>query len=148
MEQAARAIYADKTVKAGDDSGLLNNDRWMESIKEATGGVAKYNGSKTLLPYGMELREFRTGVQQRLNAMSASGQLPPGVTADRVRGLPVTAVGDGRYVFRSGDGVLVGQDGKPLVLNFNVAPQLQEAPPRTPRKDSLKGAKGPWERDK
>lgn len=134
VEQAARAIYANKTVEAGDDKGLLDSDRWKQSIKEATGGIAKYNGTRTLLPYGTEPSEFKSGVNQRINAMAASGQLPPGVTPDRVRGLPVEAVGDGRYVFRSGDSVLVDKTGKPLVVNFNVAP-AQVAPNYGNRQD-------------
>ncbi len=135
IEQAARAIYASKTVKAGDDSGLLNDDRWKESIKEAT-------GTKTLLPYGIEPSEFKSGVNQRINAMTASGQLPPGYTPDQLRGLPLKAVNDGMYVFMDGSGDIVGKNAKPLMVNFNV-PAAEIGLNAPPTEGELDAAKKP-----
>lgn len=146
VEQSARAIYAAKVVDAGDDSGTLNTDLWKQSIKEATGGIEKYRGQKTILPYGMEMNQFRDGLYQRIDQIAKSGRLNKDTPPDRLRDLPVDAIGDGRYVFRVGDSVLVGTDGKPLIINFNAGTEELPTKVRTTRKDSLKGAKGPWER--
>lgn len=50
---------------------------------------------------------------------SGSYLLDKGWTADRLRELPLESVGNGRYVFRSGDGVLVDRSGRPVVIDFN-----------------------------
>lgn len=146
MEQSARAIYAAKIVDAGDDSGTLNTDLWKAAIKEATGGVEKYRGQKTVMPYGMGLDEFRNGLYRQINDIALSNRLNKTVTPDRLKDLPVDAIGDGRYVFRSGDGVLVDKAGNPIVVNFNAGgPEIPTEAPRK-RMDNLKGAKAPWDK--
>jgi hypothetical protein len=144
MEQSARAIYAAKVVDAGDDSGTLNPELWKQAIKEATGGVEKYKGQKVLMPYGMDFNEFRNGVTRRIDGMKDI--LPKAVPVDRLKDLPLEAIGDGRYVFRSGDGIMVDKNGNPLTINFNVGGEIPVIAPKK-RMDSLKGAKAPWERD-
>lgn len=146
IEQTAKAIYAAKIVDAGDDSGTLNTDLWKDAIKEATGGIEKYRGQKTVMPYGMGLDDFRNGLYRQINDIALSGRLGKTVTADRIKDLPVDAIGDGRYVFRTGDGVLVDKGGNPIVVNFNAGgPEIPTTAPRK-RIDSLKGAKAPWEK--
>ena len=63
FEQRARAIYAKLIVEKGDYSGDLDSTRWKAAIHLATGGVEKYNGSRVVMPYGMELDNFKDGVK-------------------------------------------------------------------------------------
>lgn len=134
VEQATRAVYMAKSVDAADDRGILNTQRWRESMREVIGGVERYNGQPTLIPYGMDYTDFRQGVHNRISDVILSGRLAESVTplfAARLHQLPLDAVGDGRYVLRSGDGVMVDKTGKPIVLNFNIDPPVlpENAPP-------------------
>lgn len=118
--QAARAAYAALSVDAGDrDTKVLNNDRWEKAIETAIGKVENYRGRRVMLPTGYDFSQFRDGVQERLNDAAASGRLLPGWTTARLRDLPLENVGDGRYVLRSGDGVVMAlpSHDKPILRN-------------------------------
>lgn len=117
--QTARAIYAARALEEGDFTGELNSRRWEKAMEAATGGIDKYRGRSVVLPYGKTYSEFKDGVAQRAKTLADSGVLDEQMTARRLAGLPLENVGDGRYVFRAGDGVLAGKDGKPVVLDFN-----------------------------
>lgn len=120
--QAAVAIYAAKSTEAGDASGVLDSDRWRESMRLATGGIDRYNGRSVVLPWGMTYGNFKDGVRDRIDAMEQQGQLPEGLTASRLRDMPMESIGDGRYIFRAGDGVLVKKDQGalvPVIIDFN-----------------------------
>gem|GEM_PF-4747896 len=119
--QAALAIYAAKSADAGDSSGELNSDRWDQSIRLATGGIEKWNGRYTVMPYGMERGAFKDGLYSRIDQIAKSGRLADGVTGSKLRDLPLEPIRDGQYVFRAGDGVLVGKDGKPIIIDFNAS---------------------------
>ena len=148
--QAARAIYAAKSSTAGDkDTTVLDSDRWQESIRLATGGIDSYNGKRVVLPWGKTLGEFRDGLNDRINLVASNGRLPDGVTPSRLRDLPVQPIGDGRYVFRAGDSVVMekpapGKTPRPLVIDFNQAPAWIPSGgmvPTTPTADELGNAK-------
>lgn len=117
-QQTARAIYAKLTVDAGDSSGTLNPDRWRQSIKLATGGFTEIKGKRVMLPYGHDEASFRDGLRQRVDALVESGQVTK-ETGQKLRDLPLEMAGDGRYVFRSGDSVVLTTPayGKPVVKN-------------------------------
>lgn len=116
--QVALAIYAARSAESGDASGALNHERWGESIRLATGGVERWNGKSLIMPYGMERGTFKEGLYQRIDGLAASGRLADGVNVDKLRDLPLEPVGDGRYVFRQGDSILVGKDGRPVTIDF------------------------------
>lgn len=118
--QAALSIYAAKSADAGDSSGDFNPDRWDQSIRLATGGIEKWNGRYTVMPYGMERGAFKDGLYGRIDQIAKNGRLADGVTASKLKDLPLEPIRDGQYVFRAGDGVLVGKDGKPVVIDFNA----------------------------
>lgn len=127
--QTARAIYAEKIVSGnnasgkGDQSGAINNGIWESAINLAVGGEPlKYRGRTVLPPPGVDAGAFKDGVAERIKAIETSGRLPEGVTARQLQGLPLENVGDGVYVFRSGDSKIVGADGKPIVIDFNPTP--------------------------
>lgn len=115
--QTAKAIYAARSLDEGDYSGELNGKRWQSAIELATGNVNTYKGRSVVLPYGMDAGKFRDEVRDRVTLLA--DKLPANMPLDRVRDIPLENAGDGRYIFRAGDGILVGKDGKPLVLDFN-----------------------------
>ncbi len=124
--QAAKAVYAAMSVDAGDrDTKVLNADRWEQAINMAIGQIEKYNGRRVVLPAGHDYSSFRDGLRERLDTLAASGRLDPSWTAGRLRDLPLENVGDGRYVLKSGDGVVVAPqdfgrrpDGTPKGAGF------------------------------
>lgn len=119
MYAASKAIYAKLAVDAGDNTGALDTSRWKDAIKLATGGIDKYNGKGVVLPWGYTYGNFKDGLNTRIDALAASGALGEDITPQKLRGLPLENAGDGRYVFRAGDGVLVGKNGRPLVIDFD-----------------------------
>lgn len=149
MYQAALAIYAAKSSDEGDASGVINSGRWEEAMRLATGGIEKYKGKAVVLPYGYEYSQFRDELGKRIQTISESGRLAKGVTIDKVSDLPLEAVGDGRYVFKAGDGVLVDKDGQPVVVDFNVSTPFrtsgdgQQRAVETPTAEELEQAKAP-----
>lgn len=114
--QTARAIYAALSEDAGDSKGVYDSSRWDKSIRLATGGFSDYNAKRVVLPYGHDGSSFKDGVRARINAIDPQ-QLS--VTPEKLRDLPLQVSGDGRYVFRSGDSVLLDKSGRPVVIDFN-----------------------------
>lgn len=57
--QAARARYADLSYQAGDQSGDFDEDRFVQSVNEVTGGLIEYQGATIIAPrYGMAQGQF------------------------------------------------------------------------------------------
>jgi hypothetical protein len=132
--QTAKAIYAARSVESGDGSGVLDSGRWDEAIKLATGGIERWNGKSVVMPWGMSRGDFKDGLKRRLEDFEQAG-LPKGVDAGKLYDMPLQSIGDGRYLFRAGDGIMVGKDGRPLVVDFNVSPPFRTSgygkqPPR------------------
>jgi hypothetical protein len=121
--QTAQAIYAAKATQAGDYSQVLDNNRWEESIKLATGGIDRYNGKSVLLPWGQDYGQFRDGLNIRLQDVWASGRMAEGMTMSKLRDMPLEMAGDGRYVLKAGDGILVDKNNQPVFIDFNKEPQ-------------------------
>lgn len=128
--QAAKSIYAARMVEAGNQSGVLDTDIWEDAVRQATGGVGRYNGKYTLMPYGMSAGDFRDGVAVRIRDVVASGRLDPINTLTRLSDLPLEPVGDGRYVMRSGDAIILDKDRQPVFIDFNAAPGAPAMPSR------------------
>ena len=120
--QAALAIYAAKVSEEGNASGEIDNDLWEESIQLATGGIDRWNGKSVVLPYGQEKSEFKDNLYRRIDAITDSGRLAEGVSASKLKDMPLEPIGDGRYIFRAGDGVLVDKDSQPIIIDFNINP--------------------------
>lgn len=117
--QSAKAVYAALSSDEGDQTGVLNSGRWQTAMRLATGGIEKHNGRSIVLPYGADYSDFRRGLDERAKTLIDSKRLDDQMTVARLRNLPLENVGDGRYVFRAGDGVLAGKDGRPVVIDFN-----------------------------
>lgn len=137
--QTAQAIYAAKAAKAGDYSQVLDSSRWEESIKLATGGIDKYNGKAIVLPWGQDYGQFRNGLNLRIQDVLTSGRMAEGMTASKLRDMPLEMAGDGRYVFKAGDGVLVDKNNQPVFVDFNREPQIQ-VPGGAPTDQELRDA--------
>lgn len=125
--QTAQAIYAAKASQAGDYSQVLDSNRWEDSIKLATGGIDKYNGKAIVLPWGQDYGQFRDGLNLRINDVLTSGRLAEGMTASKLRDMPLEMAGDGRYVFKAGDGILVDKNNQPVFMDFNREPMIPAA---------------------
>jgi len=124
--QAARAIYAAISSDAGDrDTSIIDSKRWDEAIRLATGGVEKYRGRNLVLPYGSDLSTFRDGLNRRLEHLAESGQLDQTWTRSKLLDLPLESAGDGKYVLKVGPADLVGKDGRPIIIDFNVSAPLK-----------------------
>lgn len=126
--QTAQAIYAAKSLEAGDFTGNLNSKRWDESMQMATGGIEKYKGRAVVLPYGYDYSKFKDEVRDRVAAVVSSKALDETATLSRLRDMPLENVGDGRYMLRAGDGVLVDKQGNQVVLDFNEPLARSERP--------------------
>jgi len=128
--QATTAIYAKLSEVEGDSTGVLNTSRYQKAFTLSTGGVDTYRGRSIVLPYGLELGDFRRGLNARIDDIAATGSLAEGMTASQLRDMQVDAIGDGRYLFRAGNGFLVDKTGRPIVVNFNLEPEERERPAR------------------
>lgn len=126
--QAAREIYAKLSSDAGDkDTSVLDAGRWDKAIQLATGGIERYRGAYTVMPYGYDLGKFKDELNLRLNILQSNGTLPEGASAAKLRELPVVPMGDGMYAFKAGDALVgkavPGPDGKPvmrpLIIDLN-----------------------------
>jgi hypothetical protein len=118
--QTAKAIYAARTVEAGDGSGVLDSGRWDEAMKLATGGIERWNGKSVLMPWGYSRGQFKDELYRRIDDFAGAERLAPGTTAGKLHDLPLESIGDGRYLFRAGDGLMVDKDGRPLIVDFNA----------------------------
>jgi hypothetical protein len=128
--QTAQAIYAAKVSDKGDNSGILNSDAWKSAIKLATGGVERHNGHSVVLPWGMPYRDFRNQLDTRLQQVASSGALADGVTAGQLGDMPLLPIGDGRYLLKAGDGVMVDKSNQPVTIDFNKPlPAVAKKPP-------------------
>jgi hypothetical protein len=119
--QTAKAYYAGRTIEAGDSSGVIDSGRWEEAMKVVTGGIERWNGKSLVMPWGYSRWQFKDGLYARIDDLVASGRLDQNANAGRLRDMPMESVGDGRYVFRSGDGILVDSTGRPVTVDFNTA---------------------------
>lgn len=121
--QATQAIYAGLSAKEGDASGIISSDRFKRAFNMATGGVEKVNGRGVVLPYGMSKSDFVDSLENRIDVLVSSSRTPEGLKAADLKDLPLMTMGEGKYVLRSGDGIVMDRSGKkPLLLDFSQPP--------------------------
>lgn len=124
--QTAKAIYAARSVEAGDSSGALDSARWDEAMRLSTGGIARVNGRSVVLPWGMNEGQFKDQLTRRIEDVAASGRLAEGV-AERLKDTPLRATGDGMYLFQAGDGIVVDKNNRPVIMDFNQSPAFRSS---------------------
>lgn len=104
---AARAVYADASARAGDTSGAFNADRWQAAIDQVTGGTVEFNGQKTVTPRrGIDQARFDEVMAALPDAALVGGMTPDGapLNADFIRRRgKLQGTADGRYVITIGD---------------------------------------------
>ena len=151
--QTAKAIYAAMSVDAGDkDTKVFNRDRWEKSIEMAIGPIEKYNGRRTIIPQGYDYDQFRDALADRVESLQeksltsrtrsfytqkSGGEVKPGNdfeldpywTTKRLMDLPLEAQDDGRYAFRSGDGIVTDNYGRPVIIDFSRPGRIKTPEP-------------------
>lgn len=104
---AARAIYADASARAGDASGAFNRERWQAAVDQVTGGMVEMNGAKTVSPRrDIDQKRFDEIMAALPDRAFAGAVTPDGtpLTADFVRRRgKLQGYADGRYVVALGD---------------------------------------------
>jgi hypothetical protein len=121
--QAVKAYYAGRSARIGDISGNINSGTMKEAINAVIGGVSDGGTGKAdvVRPWGMDDGQFKNAVQSSFTAaMAANGYT--GTQADKLRNYSLQSAGDGKYLLQSGNGYLVGQDNRPVVLDLNALP--------------------------
>lgn len=139
--QVAQSIYAALSADAGDSSGVLDSKRWDNAIQLATGGVQRWNGQNLVAPYGYTSGQFKDGLRKRVDYAVGTGTLADGMTASRMMDMPLSNIGDGRYVMRAGNGVLVDKTNKPVIIDFNNIPGYQGVDQEPAKAGALKPPK-------
>lgn len=128
--QTIRAAYAALTKDSNTaDRTIIDNDAWKKAVDLATGGIHKYKGRETVLPWGMGAGEWEDKAFTQIKSMERAGKLPPGMSANRLLDLQRIKVGDTKYVLmQDGQPVLsdkVGRDGRPEPLVIDVAAPIE-----------------------
>ena len=118
--QAVRAAYAAMAAdKPGEaDPKTINMDFFRQATEKVLGGVSTMNGRQVVMPYGSSKGDFEDGVKRLTQAKFDAG-LKTDYSMDRLLGLPLRNVGDGRYVFMAGDSVVTDKTGKDIVIDFS-----------------------------
>jgi hypothetical protein len=104
---AATARYADLSNQVGDTSGVLDESRMEQSVKEVTGGLVDMNGYQVVAPkYGQSQDDFDKSLSalqdgDLTGAVTSSGT-PVKATDLRSQGR-LRAIADGRYILEFGD---------------------------------------------
>lgn len=147
MYQATRAIYAKLSSLASDkDTKAPNMKRLNEAITLANGEINEHRGRDTVLPYGLDYGQFKDGLRRRIKDAVDAGALDPLMTEGRVYDLPLEAAGDGRYVFQTGNGPLLGKNNRPFLVDFNHSAAWRSSgspdalEPRSRRETDITGA--------
>jgi hypothetical protein len=109
MMQSARARYADLSAESGDQSGVLNEERWKAAVKDVTGGLVEHNGKSVIAPvYGMGQDEFDATMaglgDADIDGARRRGGNQIGIDEFK-RGAVLTSVGDGQYTVQLKTGV-------------------------------------------
>lgn len=87
-------------------------DRAERVLKASTAAGVRLTQAKTMQP-------DKAQAQLREIVNSGSYALDPSWTVSRLNDLPLENVGDGRYMFRTGDSALVDLTGRPVIIDLN-----------------------------
>jgi hypothetical protein len=104
---AATARYADLSNQVGDTSGVLDETRMEQSVKEVTGGLVDMNGYQVVAPkYGQSQDDFDKSLSALQDA-DLTGAVTSSGTAVKATDLRsqgrLRAIADGRYILEFGD---------------------------------------------
>lgn len=127
--QAAKAVYADLSVDAGDRSGIVDGSRVKKAFEMVTGGgVVKFGDSAVIPPFGMTGDALKSRVYQQFSAAVDAGQT--NVPATYIRNASLYQIGDGRFLVQQGGRFLPDEKtGSPLVVDVTGNPPPASAAP-------------------
>ncbi|HVK81883.1 MAG TPA: hypothetical protein VM915_14870, partial [Verrucomicrobiae bacterium] len=97
--QAYRAYYAALAEEDGASGGEIDSSRAGRAAAAASGGVINWGGRDTIMPWGMSVREFETGVRGGFQNWSFLRDADPS-------DYQLRAIGGGRYSVMEGNAVL------------------------------------------
>jgi hypothetical protein len=124
VSDAAMTIYAFKSWQDKDLTGVINDTRLKEAIKEASGGVITvgrgwFGGGSTVQPPkpGMAEDQFMERVR-RADYSKAKGFKAADIEKHGI----FESVGDGRYMVKIGPGYVLAEKGGPFILDLNFQP--------------------------
>jgi len=91
------------------------------AVTAVTGGTAKINGDSVFVPWGMDSDAFRRQFPvQAQAAIDAAGL--KGTSLDKLDAYHVVNLDDGKYGLANGNRMLVGKNGRTVVVNFSGVP--------------------------
>lgn len=99
-----------------------NHPTFSDQSKYARFGTPGHWEGETFVPAPKGSKPMET-------APSAAGRLDKHVTEDVLKSLPLEAVRDGVYAFRSGNSILLDKANKPILVDFNVQPGTEPVAP-------------------
>ncbi len=121
---AFRAYYASLARERGLTNTTVSIALVREAAAVASGGTTNWSGRETLLPWGMQEREFEAGVR-------AAFDQTPALRGRNPRSFDLTAVGNGAYAVEG----MRHPNGSPVQIfirpnNRKTSPNSTVAPPR------------------
>lgn len=129
--QAVQAYYVGKAAQTGrlaSGNADIDTDLVEESIKATLGGVADYNGEgEVLMPWGMTQETFDDRAQQAIDTEIRQRKLT-GNAANALLDAGLRNAGDGTYYLMQGRNFSLDQNGHPIVIDINQAPEPFKTP--------------------
>lgn len=129
--KATMARYADLASQAGDNSGILDDDRFDRALNDVTGGIAEWRGAKLVLPPGMDEPTFANALDAVSDLDLAGAQTTSGssVSAADFRRLgKLVDAGSGRYAVLLNGQPVLDELGRAFTLDVpRIAARAGEA---------------------
>ena len=121
--QSTMAVYMALSSQAGDsNTSQPSPSRWKEAMKLTMGNIEDWNGRQVLLPWGMDMGDFKDGLNARIESILASGRMQPEITRREMYNMQLLPDGNGGYRLKSGDKELVDKTGAAVIIDFSRPP--------------------------
>lgn len=139
--QAARAIYAAATAKAGDTDAMANFDKgaFDEAMRAARGEIARFGGQQTVAPWGVRADDFEAEARPQIAAALRAAGLD-----EDAGGIGLMATDKpGRYVLMQGrspvwNPTVKRADGRLMPVFFDFTREV--APTQGARANPMRGS--------
>ncbi|VWC96062.1 hypothetical protein BLA39750_02233 [Burkholderia lata] len=126
--QAVKNYLAADIYHRGLDPRSITQDQVKNAVTAVTGGTAKINGDSVFVPWGMDSDAFRRQFPvQAQAAIDAAGL--KGTSLDKLDAYHIVNLDDGKYGLANGNRMLVGKNGRTVVVDFSGAPVATNGSP-------------------
>lgn len=116
--QAVKNYLAADVYHRGLDPKNVSDDLVKNAVTAVTGGVYTNNkGDNVFVPWGMPKEQFQAELPQRAQAAITQAGLG-GTSLDLLDAYHYVNVGDGQYGLSNGNRMLVGKDGRTVIVDF------------------------------